>query len=30
MISKKEVEVHGERPQVEEGMVQEEDQHHQT
>jgi hypothetical protein len=30
MISKAEVEVHGEHPQVEEEMVQEEDQHHQT
>jgi hypothetical protein len=30
MILKAEVEVHGERPQVEEEMVQEEDQHRQT
>jgi hypothetical protein len=30
MILKAEVEVHGEHPQAEEEMVQEEDQHHQT
>jgi hypothetical protein len=30
MISKVEVEVHGAHPQVEEEMVPEEDQHHQT